>query len=207
MITDNTGQRPRSADIVAAQMRPVESARGDQMVPRPSRRRTSQEISMPHAIEVSPSKEQLRQENNCYKLTLQSIEQETCTYALEQRSQFEGAAHKYAAMTRELMYNEVAQTEAVASSHYFANVQLLEKASSAEMGTQRFQFMELAEQAMAAQKSQIVEEAKMYLQHQDRVAKASFQEQQEQTMQQLKVYMIDNQEKQNELSTMWSELN
>ena len=208
MIQNIQGQRPRSSDIVAAQMRPVDdSERGDSLVPRPSRRRTSHEISLPHAVEASPSKEQLKQENQSYRLTLESIEQETCTYARAQRSEFQGAAQRYHAMTRELMQSEVAQTEAVASQHYLANMQLLEKASSAEMGTQKFQFMELAEQAMTAQRSQIVEEAKAYLQHQDRMAKASFQDQQEQTMQQLKVYMIDNQEKQNELSSMWNELN
>ena len=70
----------------------ADSAAQGVIAPRSARRRTAVEISVPQDIEASPSKEQLKQENRCYKLTLESIEQETCAYAHLQRSEFEGAA-------------------------------------------------------------------------------------------------------------------
>ena len=197
-------ERQLSEEIAVPEDRSVSV---DSIVPRNARRRTSREIATCRETDASPSKAQLIQENQCYKQMVESMEQETHAYAAMQRNAFETAAQRYTEAARDITQNEVTQAESMASAHYISNVQLMESVSKAELGTQKFQILEQAEQAMSQQRVQIVEESRLYLQQQQRMAEQSFYDQEAQAFQQQQSYLLENQQKQQELASMWNELN
>ena len=117
---------------------------------------------------LSPTKEVLNAEVHATKLEYQNLREEAHHAWISQRDCFERSASEYQTLARDTCVAEVAQSQAMAEAHYMSTLNHLHQAAESEVGTQRERIMTEAREALASQKHALVEEAKAYLEEQQK---------------------------------------